>query len=439
MKSTECDAYQKSRLCYIVEAAVEYFIHICVTTTFLTAILNEMDVSSSLQGIISAITSLACCLQLAAVFGVKRTYPCKRWVCWLNLISQLMFGVLYLIPMTDFSKALKIGSFIVLLAAAYACQHYLTPSRTNWHMSLVDDNHRGVFTANKEIVSLIGGMLFSQGAGILLDHFKAKGEMQICFLIFAVTITVLSVLHLIIMWMIKEPVPERIPPRKTFGEIRRAVFGSRTLRRVLLFDALFSVTNVSIFFYSVYLTRTFGMSYTYITAIAVLHAAFRAVVSRFLGDLADRRSWAYMLRICMLVLAVGYLVFAICTPKTVAYLYPIFSLCYAFSSGGSNAGRTNLCLDYIAHEDRRYVLGIQNAISGVVGFVFTVLASFLVEAVEKNGNKLLGFSVYPQQILFIVSAAMLSWLALFFLPKLKKPARVLEMDANTKRNEKNCK
>lgn len=439
MKEKRFDPYQKSRWLYIVEAAVEYFIHICVTTTFLTALLNEMEVSSALQGVVSNIASLACGVQLIAVFWVKKTYPCKRWVCWLNLISQLFFGFLYCIPLTPFSKGIKIGAFVLLLAVAYVFEHYLTPSRINWHMSLVDDNRRGVFTANKEIISLIGGMAFSQGAGILLDYFKAKGDMETCFILFAVTITVLSVWHLVIMLMIREPEPQRKISTKSFREVWHVVLDNRELRRVVIFDVLFVISTVSIHFYSVYLTRTFGMTYTYITAIAVIHAAFRAVVSRFLGRLADRRSWAYMLRICMLVLAVGYVIFAVCSPKTVIYLYPVFSLCYAFSLGGSNSGRTNLCLDYAAQEDRRYVLGIKFAISGIFGFVATLLASALVEAVEQNGNQFFGISVYPQQILFVISAVMLTGLAFFFLPKLKTPARVLEMDANTKRDEKNCK
>ena len=43
--------YKRSCVLYIVEAAVEYFIHLCVTATFLTAILNEIGVSAALQGI----------------------------------------------------------------------------------------------------------------------------------------------------------------------------------------------------------------------------------------------------------------------------------------------------------------------------------------------------------------------------------------------------
>lgn len=131
-----------------------------------------------------------------------------------------------------------------------------------------------------------------------------------------------------------------------------------------------------------------------------------------------------MLRICMLVLAVGYVIFAVCTPKTALYLYPVFSLCYAFAMGGSNSGKTNLCLDYAAQEDRRYILGIKSAISGTLGFCATLPASVLVETIEKNGNRLFGVPIYPQQLLFVFSACTLLFLSFFYLPKFQKPQRI---------------
>ena len=226
-----------------------------------------------------------------------------------------------------------------------------------------------------------------------------------------------------------EPEPRVIVPPKSFREILATVFGNSDLRRVILFDLMFSIATVSLNFSSVYLVQTLGFSYTYITAVAVGHAVFRAVVSPYLGRLADRKSWAYMLRICMVVLMVGYIIYMLCLPANAFYLYPVFSLCYAFSLGGSNAARTNLCLDYVKHEDRRYVLGIKDAIHGVGAFLATLVASVLVSNVEKNGNQMFGMTVYPQQILYAISAVMLFWLAFFFLPKLKKPSRIQETKA----------
>lgn len=410
---------RRSRGFIIAEAAVEYFIALCVTSTFLTAILNYMEVSAAHQGIIASMSQLACAVQLLAVFGVRRTYPCRRWVSILNLVNQLLFALLYLVPLTPLPGSVKLAAFVVMLLCAYFCQHYLTPSRTQWHMSLVDDHHRGIFTANKEIISLVGGMFFSQGAGILFDHLKASGHTEAAFVVFAVTITVLALLHLALMLAIREPEPTHAIPVKRFGEIIRTVFGNRQLRAVIVFDALFAVTLVPGNFSAVYLTRTIGFSYTVVTLFSVVMAAVRALSSRPLGRYADRRSWVSMLRLSMTVSAVGCVFYAFCTPRMPLF-YLLYTVCHAFSLGGTNSGRTNLCFDYVDPDDRRYVLGVKAAISGMVNFAVTLLAARLVDAIEAAGNVVFGIAVYPQQVLFGANALLLGVLVVGVLPKLSR-------------------
>ena len=45
-------------------------------------------------------------------------------------------------------------------------------------MRLVDDDKRGRFTALKEIVSLLGGMVFSFVVGMVMDACDANGNLQ---------------------------------------------------------------------------------------------------------------------------------------------------------------------------------------------------------------------------------------------------------------------
>ena len=63
------------------------------------------------------------------------------------------------------------------------------------------------------------------------------------------------------------------------------------------------------------------------------------------------------------------------------------------------------------------------ALSGLAGFLTTLLYSAFVDYVEKNSNTLFGIHVYPQQVLLLISAVMMLFLAFVVLPKLKKPER----------------
>lgn len=415
--------YKRGRLMVIIVAALEYFIQLCVTTTLLTAILNYMNVTTALQGTIAAIVSLANSVQIISVFAVKKTYPCKRWVNILNLFTQLCFAVLYCIPQLEFSTEFKTAVFIFLLLLAYVCKAWLSPSQVNWQMSLVDDNHRGRFTAKKEMISLVGGIVFSQAAGIALDYFKAKNDMRTCFVIFGITITVLALSNFAASVATPEPEPENTPPVKKSSEIIKAVFGSPELRRVTFFDMAYVISTASSHFISVYLVNTLGFSYTYIAAMGIGAALTRTLVSPYTGRLADKKSWAFALKVCMLANAAAFTFLAVANAKTCAYFYPAYLLLNAFSMSGSNGGRTNLCLDYAKNEDRRYIFGIMAALSGLAGFLTTLLYSAFVDYVEKNSNTLFGIHVYPQQVLLLISAVMMLFLAFVVLPKLKKPER----------------
>ena len=111
----------------------------------------------------------------------------------------------------------------------------------------------------------------------------------------------------------------------------------------------------------------------------------------------------------------------LCAPGTASlFLYPVYMLCHSFAMGGTNSARTNLCLDYVSHEDRRYVLGVKNAFAGVADFGVTLLVSLFVDMIEQNGNKIFGMTIYPQQVFFLFNTLLLLALTFLFLPHLKK-------------------
>ena len=76
-------------------------------------------------------------------------------------------------------KTAKLIIFITFLLVGQAINHLINSPKINWFMSLVDSNKRGSFTAMKERVSLIGGMLFSLAVGTLMDKFEEIGDVKV--------------------------------------------------------------------------------------------------------------------------------------------------------------------------------------------------------------------------------------------------------------------
>jgi hypothetical protein len=76
-------------------------------------------------------------------------------------------------------------------------------------MSLVDDKQRGIFSANKEIISLISGIVFTFIMGRIIDYYKGTGEIRTAFLICAVCIFVVGTASLLTMIFTVETEGER--------------------------------------------------------------------------------------------------------------------------------------------------------------------------------------------------------------------------------------
>ena len=98
-------------------------------------------------------------------------------------------------PVIDLSGELKTVLFIGFLLLGHIITNVVNSPKINWFMSLVDDHKRGSFTANKEMVSLIGGMVFSFAMGTVIDHFEAIGNLNGAFIVCGISVFVLMILQ----------------------------------------------------------------------------------------------------------------------------------------------------------------------------------------------------------------------------------------------------
>ena len=196
---------QVNRFSYIIEAALEYFIDIMVKSTFITALLMNLGTSQGNVGIITSLASFGFTAQFFSVMFLNPGNHVKRMSTVIHFINQFMFVLMYVVPGVNIPSNMKIVLVAGLYLAANLLHYTVYPFKFDWMMSYVDDKKRGVFTANKEIVSLLGGIIFSNVMGLLIDHYKTMGREDVGFIISAITIFVLCILHLITLIIIKDP------------------------------------------------------------------------------------------------------------------------------------------------------------------------------------------------------------------------------------------
>ena len=152
---------------YIMQSCFEHLVNLLVAGSFLATITKYLGMSDSLTGIIASFVSLGSTFQLLSLLLHKRRY--KPLVVTLSIVNQLLFLTLYIVPLITGTKTSKIALFVFIIFTAYTIFYFIAPKKTIILMSAVDDEHRGIFTADKEIVSLLAGMVFSFSMGALFD------------------------------------------------------------------------------------------------------------------------------------------------------------------------------------------------------------------------------------------------------------------------------
>jgi len=402
----EKDQYKTSRMLYLLEAALEYFILLMVTGAYLAKITSSMGMSDTVTGILASFLSLGCGFQLFAVFLANKR-PVKRWVTILHLVNESFFALTYLVPFLKIPQGARITVFIVLLLIGHIINNIVNAPKTNWFMSLVDDHHRGRFTANKEMLSLIGGMVFNFAMGSIIDRFEVAGNLNGALFTCGITIFGLMMLHSATMIFSKEKPAEekeKIPTDKMLSDLVR----DKDLFKVIVVAVLWSVVNYSSTpFYGSYQVKELGFSMTFISVLSAIAAVVRTIFSRPMGKFADKYSFANMLNICFGIMLAGYIVNVFTVPENGKVLFLIYYILNAIAMAGINSSMTNLIYDYVVPERRVGALALKSTLAGVAGFVTTLAVSPLVSHIQNNGNNIFGINIYAQQGVSLIAAVLL--------------------------------
>lgn len=415
------DLYKTSRLMYIIEAALEYFIAIAVGTVYLAKITSEIGIPDNVTGILTSFVSLGCGFQIIAIFLAHKK-PVKRWVTVFHIMSQLLFSFMYFVPLLPISKVGQTALLIFALLLAQILHNMINSPKINWFMSLVDEHKRGRFTANKEIISLLGGMIFSFALGQIMDGFSKVGKISVGFVVCGVMLLFLTALHTLTLVFAKE---------KPTGEARKfnikdvlSLFKNKTVLKVIGVFILWNIAScVTTPYMGAYQVNDLGFSTGFSSLIIIIGSLVRAIISRPMGKFADKFSFCKMLYICFGVEGVAFLTAMFITPANGKYMYAIYYALYCIGCAGINSSIINLIYDYVDFDNRTSALALVNTASGFVGFFATLCVSPLVKNVQDNGNKIFGINVFAQQILSIFSVIFICVIILylkFVISKLKK-------------------
>ena len=420
--------YSKNRFAYIIEAAVEYFISLLVTDAFVTNLFTQNGVSDAATGIIIQLASFAFVAQLFSLF-YKRQSKLKVWVTGFHVLNQVVFAALYLIPNISIPSGLKTVIMVTMFLGGHIVSNLIHPYKMAWLMSFVDDRARGVFTANKEIVSLLGGMVFTLVMGNRVDHYMEIEKFDIAFALCGITILVLALAHFISLAVITDHKTESTEDNNTkngidFIDTVKSFANNKGYKRAIFAVVIWHiVTGFSVSFFGSYKLNTLGFSLSDAAILSSVSAFTRVIFSRFMGRYADKKSWSELLYLCFIIVSVAFAMNMFVIPGHLKIMFIIYSLIHAISMAGINGGLTNIMFDFVPREQRSAALGVSNSLGGIISFITALFGGWILSSVQNSSaDKMLSINVfgnvvrlYGQQVLSCIS--FVCCLALIFYMK----------------------
>lgn len=412
MNIFQSPAYKRSRFGYISTCLFRYFTSLMVSDAFLANLLADLGISDDLIGIISSFITLAFLFQLSTIFFVHKIRNVKRTVITFYGLSQVMFMGLFLIPALQAASWVNTVLVVAFVLLGYMLDYSVLSVHLKWGLSFVDDHHRAGFSATNEMVSLLGGVIITLAAGLIVDKFKAAGNMDGGFLFTAICILVFNILTVSSLMLMKnDDRTEKKAEKLDLKDIYRHTLGNAPFRKIVAVTAMWYVASyTSVGFMGIFKTKDLLISVGIAQIINIAGSLCRFAVSRPFGRYSDHRSYLSGMKLGLSIAAAGFLLNAFTTQKT-WWLIIVYTMLYNASLAGIASNIYNVTYDYVEEDYFVHATAIKSCIGGLFGFGASVAAGKLLAFIQENGNTFLGLHLYGQQVLsflsFLVVAALL--------------------------------
>ncbi len=396
---------KQGNIMYIIEAGVEYFISLLITGAYLAKVSTAIGISDAVTGILSSFVSLGCTFQIFALILARKRKIKRFIICW-EMIAQILYMFVYVIPLVKISTTMKHVLFVGVLLVGHLMEHVTKSPKTAWFMALVDEHKRGKFTAVKEIVSLAGGIAITTLAGNIITHFENQGNMRMAFIICGIMIFVFMIMHALtlISTVAVEQKVEQHEDGTNFSiwETAKELLTNKTLLLIIASYSLYKITtHATVSFFGTFQNNDLGFSMSFVAILTAIGSIVRAFASIPFGKFADKYGFKALLILCYSLFAVSLIPIVFATPENGKITFTTFRVIHDLGMAGVTSGSINIIYDNFKKSQVTCAMAIKNTISGVIGFLGSIVAGIIVAKIQSNGG-VFGLNIFAQQFLSVI-------------------------------------
>lgn len=415
---------KKSRVCYTVGDTSVQTIAQLAGGTFLATLMSYCGISDANIGIITSLVSFAAIIQIFLINYFKRLKKFKFLVCF-TALQRILFAFIYFIPLLSIGNSMKAALIVILYLAGQIFVQIGTPASQDWIASLVPSRLRGKYFTIKDSIAVFVVSSSMLICGIILDFFEAR-NLKTGFLLIGIIIFLLAMINFIAFSKMKEPrlsyintegkemhgrlakkakekeKAEKGHEKSILAEIKEA-FQDRKFRKAFNLQTIYIFAYyISLPFNSSYQINELALPYTFMMVVIFVCNLYRIYIAPKLGRLADKYGMGRALRFSLLVLGLNMLSNALTVPGNAYPLYIISNIISSTAWAFVGVGLFGVQLDFFVNEKRMVWLTLVSSISGLLGFLVSVIGGKMLDMLQKADIHLWGIKIYAQQVLNMI-------------------------------------
>ncbi len=386
--------------------------------SFFTGLLLLMNADDSFIGSMTMIATAANMLQLFAPLLLERFARRKRLLLTLRLVMQV-FNVLLigLIPIFPAARQARLAMVAVSVLIVNVLNAFMAPGLTVWHIQSIPGEVRKPFFS---LITMTVGAIVALAnllGSFVVDAFKAGGLEYWGLLTLRLAAFGLVLFEFFQLSRVSEYPYEKAAEKLHVRTLLLEPFKNKLYLRTVLVVFLWNVTaNIPGSYYTVYLLKNVGVSYTYITTVNLINVPVVLLLTPLWSRILRRLGWFKTLAVAMSAYLVHYVGLAFVGKATLA-LYPVTLILAFFLAIGINLSFTGIPYVNIPKQNQTAFIGFYSTAANLAALLGVTFGRSFIQFSDGLHVSLFGFEMINKQVLMLVTAALmlLATLGIFWI------------------------
>lgn len=370
---------------------------------FFTGLLIVLQADDAFVGLMTMLTFGANLLQLLTPYILERFHRRKPLLIVLRMTMHLFTivftGLIPFMPALMQTRLLLLG-FTVFLSNALGA--VVGPGFSVWHIAHIPPSVRVQFFS---LVTLLNGIFIAVfnllGSGVV-DLFKQNGSELWGLTALRIACVLIAVFDFTTLIRIKELPLKNLPQKiKLSGLLREPWRHPAYLRSTLVIFLWSLVANLPGSFYTVYLLRELGVSYSYIMLVNSLNVVVLTLMTFMWRRIFLRFGWLKPLSLAILLFAPHYFMLAFVS-GSLMFLYPIGIIWSFVCTSGINLAFTSVAYINLPEKNQTLHIGFFSTANFLAAFAAATLARAFVTHFHSLRFSLWGVPFGEKQLLMLI-------------------------------------